>query len=432
MGNLSVLFTTYNLEAVKDVDCLICHSTDYFMKDPKDGKAKGGARVVVTVNAASYRSVNVYEFVYQQPEYGQTFTQYTVHFDKFDQSVRETYVLNSIKALVKKPTPDGCKVCHNFSAGGPYFKRGFNADADVHMDSVGTKVYCIDCHTPLQYAYLTQPLSGQTGKHYAGAHEFSIGKMPDLFTNENSAKQCTECHIGNIHANAILNDHYRRIDCRVCHIPQNLGLRLRDYTTPVLDSAYTGNWQAKDYVRNTGLPPYVVAEKESAGLPYYIFKPVDYQHDHRHGIKPTYSEANKPGNLNAKLMTFNEMTVKGYFDPRNGKIIPLQLKPWFTSSNGDTTIAVYNGAKDWGSKKITMKLYDTFLFTGSETSNNMSWTISTSTSYFQMDHTIKPASQALSCVDCHTASGKVASATNNWRSTGYSAARSKLLIFSQK
>ena len=374
--------------AFLDIDCLICHSSNY------PGVQKAGDRVVVPTSETEYNPVNARVY----------------YLDELDARYGTPALNTALANVYGKPKSQSCALCHNFSAGGPAFKRGFWAQEDVHYG----KVLCVDCHTPLA----------------ENKHEFSIGPMPDLFTNGNPAKQCTDCHTGTIHENQVLNDHTKRIDCRTCHIPENIGLRYKDFWDRMQNS--NGNWDAKQWARNSKRGASFAAYNEAAGLPTYLFKANAYQEEHRHGIKPGKDTAvNTPKNANARLMIFNDMTIKTISNAA-GQTLPLKVGVLAKTNNVGS--AVYNGIYDWKSANKVFALYDTYMGTLNESDylsgNNI--VPSVKTSYFQMDHRIRPAAEALKCVDCHTASGKVASATKKWRSTGYSSARSKLLIFSQK
>ncbi|GAV25594.1 hypothetical protein ciss_15270 [Carboxydothermus islandicus] len=380
--------------AFEDIDCLICHTANYFY-------SKAGIREVK--QDSSYSSVGFRAY----------------YLNEIDSSK----VTSALNAVYSKPLPSSCGFCHNFSAGGPAFKRGFWYQEDVHLEA--NKLICTDCHEP-----------GVGGNK----HEFKIGKMPDLFTVEVSAKQCTDCHTGTIHANQVLNDHYKRVDCRTCHIPVTIGLRQKDFTQRVVatDSYYTtNNMVVYESLEIAGSGKKGWAVNEGPRKPSYFFLGSGWQEEKRHGIKPGLgTDKNNPKNKDAKIMPFNDLTVIGYADKATGNILPMKAGMYF--SNIAIWNVVYNGVLDWQTinrNNPNLKLYDTFMASFDPLKYNSQSNFDQNavvkqfpTSYYQMDHRIRPASEALKCVDCHSSSG---AALNYDKLTqlGYSSKRAKLLIF---
>ncbi|ABB14641.1 hypothetical protein [Carboxydothermus hydrogenoformans] len=457
------------LEYVKDIDCLLCHADQYYV-------SKGAARNVKVVNGKA--------------------TIYTVGevYNGQDPSITnpQQKVLTAIASVYKKPTANGCAVCHDFPADGPAYKRGFWHDLDVHLKD--DKLSCVDCHPGGAW---TPALGDTTGQGVYNKHQFVIGPMPDLYTPNDGqrAKQCVECHTGTVHANQVINDHGRRLDCRTCHISKDYGLDFRDFSNPEREAA-DGIYEPKDYVFNNWSDSSLYNNNSheyrgSYGTPTLNFKRQDYEHMMRFGVRPigdifdegkllgSMGKMNYPQNPAAKIQPFHRVNIKipmafgDVYFKAIGKdfanfpfMLPFDKK--YYAETGDIIQSVYQGiyklktsfmpAYDmsnqiyFGEQKVPKydgytahMIYFNMLNENIMTNPRMSMTPTSKgnkpfnmSGYFefyglmQMDHTILPASEALTCVDCHSATGRVAIATDSWKSLGYSAKRSQLLIFTKK
>ncbi|GAV25780.1 hypothetical protein ciss_17130, partial [Carboxydothermus islandicus] len=469
------------LEYVKDVDCLLCHADQYYVK-------KGAAREVYWDGNQKY--IYTVGQVYNGME--------RENFDTLEEA--QNAVLTAVASVYKKPTAKGCAVCHDFPADGPAYKRGFWHRLDVHLKD--GKLSCIDCHPGGAW---TPAIGDTTGQGIENKHQFVIGPMPDLYTPEDGkqAKQCTECHTGNVHANQVLNDHTRRIDCRTCHISKDYGLNLRDFSK-TKKASNDGVYEPVDYVFNNWEDKELYNNDSwtylgKPGVPYLNFKMQGYEHMMRFGVRPIgdlFDEGkstlfgpmgrfNYPQNPNAKIQPFHRVNIvipiamtDVYFKAigKTFQNFPFMLpfdKAYYANT-GDINRAVYQGIYKMKEKDtngnyknfadmpydVTQTVYITgygnrprmdgytaqAIFGGminediltTKKVNMMGQQQNAMAGYFpfyglmQMDHTILPASEAYTCVDCHSSSGKVAVDTKKWRRLGYSANRSKLLIFTQK
>ncbi|MBN1315774.1 MAG: hypothetical protein JXA42_09910 [Anaerolineales bacterium] len=170
-------------EDLANVDCLICHSSDY-------------ERTVVVDEEGTF-------------------------------SLGPVEGVDIVKAAqnVQKPTNEMCERCHLKAAGGPNYKHGdfpTKPEVDVHMAG---DVQCVDCHITVAHKI--------AGGGYMIAQEATDVEVT-----------CANCHTDEPHqtgASTILNQHTDRIACQTCHTP--LVARdpdyptqmTRDYTQPVLN-----------------------------------------------------------------------------------------------------------------------------------------------------------------------------------------------------
>lgn len=116
--------------------------------------------------------------------------------------------LNAISQSVGSPKRENCGVCHYWGGGGNNVKHGdldvamndCSREVDVHMASEGEDMSCVACHKTENHVI--------TGKVYA------------LSSEDKNRVTCTQCHTEAPHADKILNQHFERIACQTCHIPE--------------------------------------------------------------------------------------------------------------------------------------------------------------------------------------------------------------------
>jgi octaheme c-type cytochrome (tetrathionate reductase family) len=151
----------FSFTDARNIDCLICHdNTETYAKAPE----MGGAPVT-------------------------------------------TLDFNNIAQHVGKPKRTNCGVCHFFGGGGNNVKHGDleqsmfdpSRDVDVHMNTSGANLQCVDCH--------------KTDKHIISGEMYSLASM------NRDRTTCESCHSENPHEDAILNKHTLKVACQTCHIP---------------------------------------------------------------------------------------------------------------------------------------------------------------------------------------------------------------------
>ena len=119
--------------------------------------------------------------------------------------------MDSVSRRISLPNRGMCLRCHAASGGGPNFKRGDieyilkdpDRDHDVHMDSEGPDMWCIDCHTDDDHTHRV------------------IGRGVDLAATDRGNKRldcALGCHAGFNHAKADIDKHNDRVACTTCHI----------------------------------------------------------------------------------------------------------------------------------------------------------------------------------------------------------------------
>jgi hypothetical protein len=153
---------------LRNIDCLVCHSTSY-------------RREVVKKDDGTLRWQPV---AAGNPE-----------------------LMLAIAQNVGKPTNEVCLRCHMGSGGGLNFKRGdletahvrASRDFDVHL---GSGMQCIQCHKFKDHRILG------SGTQMGGTDRPG-----------EPHPQCEGCHRGQVHARPELNRHTRSVACATCHIP---------------------------------------------------------------------------------------------------------------------------------------------------------------------------------------------------------------------
>ncbi|BDG09172.1 cytochrome C [Anaeromyxobacter paludicola] len=150
------------------VDCLICHSSAYDLRQRKPYKDPQG-RVLMGQDRSTQAAL-----------------------------------------AVGKPTVKNCMFCHESAGGGVLVKRGFafNKENDVHA---ARGMVCVDCHGSKD-------------------HRIPTGFDPNNWANDGVRVACTDCHGEKPHKSADYNRHVARIACQTCHIPRTGGAVAKDFT----------------------------------------------------------------------------------------------------------------------------------------------------------------------------------------------------------
>ncbi len=116
--------------------------------------------------------------------------------------------LNLISQSVGSPKRENCGICHYWGGGGNNVKHGdldkamnsCSREVDVHMTIDGEDMSCVACHKTENHVI--------TGKVYA------------LSSEDKNRVTCVQCHTEAPHADKLLNQHFERIACQTCHIPE--------------------------------------------------------------------------------------------------------------------------------------------------------------------------------------------------------------------
>ncbi|MEP5763768.1 MAG: hypothetical protein ABJ308_04210 [Halieaceae bacterium] len=294
--------------------------------------------------------------------------------------------MDSVSKRISLPDRSMCLRCHSSSGGGPNFKRGDieyilkdpDRDHDVHMDSEGPDMWCIDCH------------ADDTHTHKV------IGRGVDMAATDRPEKrlECgTGCHAGLTHANADIDKHSARVACNTCHIP----VFARDEPTDM-----RRDWS-------------VVAFDEKKGK-------YQYDQDLEYDVEPVYAWYNgsswaqvpgRPIRQNAK----GEITMvlpQGDREDASAKIFPFKLHrgrlPVLLEQRWVAPVATeelyHHGDPERAVRDATRQVY------GIE---NAEFEWMDTIRYMGINHAVPPATESLHCADCHSAGGRM-----DWEALGYS------------
>jgi cytochrome c len=290
--------------------------------------------------------------------------------------------LDSVSKRITQPKRKSCLRCHSGAGGGANFKRGdleyilgdCDADYDVHMGNDGQDMACAECH-------------GDTDHRMRG-------RGADLSGTDNPGNplMCTSCHDAKPHGLLALDAHTDKVDCTVCHIP---------------DFART---DPTDMARDWSVPKHhVEAKKYSATItfgqnvkPVYAWfngdsrlskmgEPVKKEKD---GTVPIMVPVGSRKDKKAKLYAFKLHTAKLPVLKHQQWLIPIAVDEFFI--DGDMPKAVAEGAAAaYGVHHPEYEWVDT-------------------TRYMGIFHGVRPADQALQCLDCHREGGRM-----DWKGLGY-------------
>lgn len=294
--------------------------------------------------------------------------------------------LAAVAGSVRTPYRENCGFCHFNGGGGMGVKHGdlddslLNAseETDVHMGRLGFQ--CIDCH--------------QTRAH------FIPGKVNATYTEATHAVRfdCTECHTGSQHADAMLNKHVERVACQTCHIPAFA----RKYPTKM-----DWDWsKAGDPTRSDDPHEYLKIKGEfrydEEVRPVYAWYNGRME---RYVIGDKLSSADQAMNEplgsrrdpQAKIWPFKVHRAKQIFDPVNRVLIP----PITAGEDGFWNKFDWGLAAEKGMKLAGLPYSGQYDFT----QTHMYWPIT---------HMVAPSARALTCKDCHDERGRL-----DWRALGY-------------
>ena len=305
--------------------------------------------------------------------------------------------LVKVAQSVGKPTRSACGSCHFYGGGGDRVKHGDldssmknpTADIDVHMGGKA-KMDCQGCH--------------KGGKDHAikgEAASVSVGSGKKIFG-------CTDCHKGDVHKNALLNKHTKRVACQTCHIPT------------FAKAAPTKTW----WDWSTAGKNVKDVPKDKYGEKTYDKMKGDFKWEK--DVVPTYywyngtvsrvlvgdkinpkkvvalSAANgTKKDKNAKIFPFKVMRGKQPYDSINNTVAIVNTFGPPTSESAYWVKFDWNKAIAAGMKVAGQPYSGQFGFV--ETS--MVWPV---------NHMVSPKAKALQCIDCHGKNGRL-----DWKALGY-------------
>ena len=256
----------------------------------------------------------------------------------------------------QRPTREMCTRCHLSAAGGPNFKHGdypTSPEVDVHM---AAGLQCVDCH-------ITQ------NHRIAGGGYMIAQEIPEVVV------ACENCHTAQPHTSetaALINMHSDRVACQTCHIPSIA--RDPDYPTQM-----TRDYTQSVYNEAKGLYGPTVG-KENDVVPTYF-----WWDGHRVETPPKpVGSIDDPG---AKITPWKPLEATVPFDAETHT--PIYIKQGVYKVKGDLDAAVNAGIEAAGME-----------YSGS-------WEAVTELMYFDVQHQVAPALQALQCGHCHSEVGRL-------------------------
>ena len=297
--------------------------------------------------------------------------------------------LTAMARNVGRPTPRNCTGCHFADCGlAPSAPPGENGQgtadlADVHLRAAGPAFTCQTCHLGDSGHTIVRQLSGSAG-------------------TEDRAAGCASCHTAAPHSLEALNRHGETIACQTCHIPtygqsepvlifwnwlmtgktntvfragNGTGLQLHDQN---------GFWSARDiepvYLRDDG---------------------ADQVYSRGQKIQPqelTVLQGPAAASAGAKLSPFRVQYGTQLYDSRYRYLISPLLQA--------EDEALFPGS-DW--ETIARKGMEAMVlpFSGQ-------YGFTATASYRRLNHGVAPAAEALDCLDCHGATGRI-----RWDALGF-------------
>jgi len=290
--------------------------------------------------------------------------------------------LDSVSKRITAPERKMCLRCHSGAGGGPNFKRGdleyaladCDADFDVHMASAGNNMTCAECH------------AGEDHRVRGRGADLSATDSPD------DPLSCTTCHDAQPHQVAALDHHTRKLDCTVCHITEfaksdPTDMR-RDWSTPKYHEE-ANKYSATITMGQNVTPVYAWFNGETRLNK--LHEKVERRDD---GVVVIMQPQGKRKDKKSKLHAFklHQGVLPVLKDEQY--LIPIAVDEFFV--DGDIEKAVAEGAAAaYGIHHPDYEWVETERYMG-------------------IYHEVRPASEALQCLDCHRVDGRL-----DWQALGY-------------
>ncbi len=298
--------------------------------------------------------------------------------------------LVAVAQQVGRPQRANCGTCHFFGGGGNNVKHGDlekalfdpGREVDVHMDSSGPDMSCVECHT--------------ADKHQILGKAYSISSM-----NRNRV-ECETCHTNAPHEDDLLNQHGYKLSCQACHIPRY---------AKVNPTKLSWDWSTAGRLRDG--KPY--SEEGADGTDVYMSIKGSFVWGKN--LTPEYTWSNGTASHYLLGDTFDPGTtlalneLHGSYDDPDAKIIPVKIHrarqiydrthrylvtpKLFSAQRGD---GGFWGDFDWnraateGMREVGLPYSGDYGFAETE----MTWPI---------NHMVAPKNEAAACAECHTRQG---------------------------
>jgi octaheme c-type cytochrome (tetrathionate reductase family) len=318
----------------------------------------------------------------------------------------ESVDLNYVSQHVGIPGRENCGVCHFWGGGGNNVKHGdldkamldCSREVDVHMTTEGEDMSCVDCHV--------------TDKHQMA------GKVYALSSENKNRATCEQCHTDKPHKSDILNDHGARIACQTCHIPVyakangtkmiwdwSTAGKLDEHGNPMHENDADGNHNYLSIKGNFVYDDHVVPEYfwfNGIANHQLITDKIDTVPVQMNTLYGSYRDkgANQKSTEPAKIWPVKVHRGKQIYDTINMTLI--QPKLW----DKEKGKGAYWTDFDWDEACRVGMEYCGLPYSGA-------YGFIETEMYWPLNHQVAPASEALSCTDCHTRNnGRLASLTD--------------------
>lgn len=345
-GDMPVWTSTPTTEQLLNVDCLVCHNTDYIAVRTR---LADGSMGPTTTDPAT---------------------------------------LNGFVREIAAPERANCLTCHAYAGGGDAVKRGdlswatantTDRSYDVHMATTGADLVCQDCHEWSQHKV--------------------TGRGSDLRVTDNpGGVSCSTstCHPNNNVAEhpAAIQEHVARVACQTCHIPEygrNAADSAATEATEIdrnwLDNLHVGGakpWHPGSTKANDVTPVYQWwnGTSDSMLLGDANLTPA------ADGTYPTSRPVGSVNDPDARLFPFKYKTATQPMRTANKMLIGIDTLDYMTGS-GDPYTATRLGLANMGFAQT----------------DAIQW-VQTST-YGALNHSIAPAEDTLQCADCHESTARI-------------------------
>ncbi len=305
--------------------------------------------------------------------------------------------LNYVSQNVGSPDRDNCGVCHFWGGGGNNVKHGdleislldCKKSVDVHMTTEGEDMSCVDCHI--------------TEKHEMA------GKLYALSSENKNRATCTYCHTDAPHEDELLNRHNHRVACQTCHIPVYAKVnatkmiwdwstagRLDEHGKTLHENDADGNHNYLSIKGNFVYDDHVIPEYywfNGTANHYLIEEKIESIPLQMNTLYGSYRDNGNNGGELAKIWPVKVHRGRQPYDTIHKNLI--QLKTWDKESG----VGAYWKDFDWDAAAQAGMDYVGLPYSGAmgfvETEM-----------YWPLNHMVSPASESLTCIDCHTKSEK--------------------------
>ncbi len=306
---------------------------------------------------------------------------------------------NKVAQSVGLPGRKNCGTCHFFGGGGDGVKHGDldsslfkpTKSLDVHMGLDGRDFPCVRCHS--------------TSLHNIAGRVYSTPAAQDresLVENDLASKiTCESCHTSTPHMdNKKANDHTDKVACQSCHIPTFARVNPTKMRWDWSKGGKLKDGKPYEEIGSLGKPVYISKKGEMVWeknvKPQYFWYNGSIKHlTVRDTIDPTsVVNVNEPlGSMDDKrsrIFPFKVHQGKQPYDKVNKNLLVAHLFP----RNPDDKAAYWKGF-DWPKAIETGMAYAGIPYSGE-------YDFVETTYVYPTTHMVAPASQVVSCRECHT------------------------------